>query len=97
MFIQGHRNLSQLPNFTFSVALAYYHQSLQDDLALEEGTRMKQKADQLLQDALIMFPGGEFACCAYHHHRRAPSGFQCWSADSYTTVLASFSVCLGGW
>nr|XP_023646133.1 transcription factor 25 [Paramormyrops kingsleyae] len=54
---EGHRNLSQLPNFTFSVALAYYQQSLQDDLALEEATGIKQKADQLLQDALIMFPG----------------------------------------
>lgn len=25
LFVQGHRNLSQLPNFSFSVALAYFH------------------------------------------------------------------------
>ncbi|KAI1904218.1 hypothetical protein AGOR_G00003410 [Albula goreensis] len=51
-----HRNLSQLPNFAFSVALSYYHLSLQDDLAESESTHMKQKSDQLLQCALIMFP-----------------------------------------
>ncbi|XP_018618645.2 ribosome quality control complex subunit TCF25 isoform X1 [Scleropages formosus] len=54
---EGHRNLSQLPNFALSVALSYYHQSLQDELTPEECARLKQKADDLLQDALIMFPG----------------------------------------
>ncbi|XP_036391779.1 transcription factor 25 [Megalops cyprinoides] len=51
-----HRNLSQLPNFAFSVALAYYHLSQQDDMVQSESARMKQKSDQLLQTALIMFP-----------------------------------------
>ncbi|XP_061077704.1 transcription factor 25 [Conger conger] len=51
-----HRNLSQLPNFAFSVALAYYHLSLQEDLPEAESGHMKQRSDQLLQNALIMFP-----------------------------------------
>lgn len=39
------RNLSQLPNMAFGRAVAYFH--------LEE----LEKADELLQDSLIMFPG----------------------------------------
>ncbi|KAM7446044.1 Transcription factor25 [Porites harrisoni] len=45
---ESHRNLSQLPNFAFSVALAYFHASKQ--------TTETQKADEMLQTALIMFP-----------------------------------------
>ncbi|KAK5642561.1 hypothetical protein RI129_008728 [Pyrocoelia pectoralis] len=40
------KNLSQLPNFAYSTAIAYFHIS-------EEDT---QKADSLLQEALLMFP-----------------------------------------
>jgi len=29
---EGHRNLSQLPNFAFSVPLAIYHQSVRDGI-----------------------------------------------------------------
>ncbi|XP_018331893.1 transcription factor 25 [Agrilus planipennis] len=41
------KNLSQLPNFAFSVPIAIFHTSGDDT----------KKADSLLQDALIMFPG----------------------------------------
>ncbi|XP_042902172.1 ribosome quality control complex subunit TCF25 isoform X2 [Parasteatoda tepidariorum] len=44
------RNLFQLPNFAFSVALATYLFSVEDDEPTHE-------ADLMLQDALIMFPG----------------------------------------
>ncbi|XP_076358427.1 LOW QUALITY PROTEIN: nuclear localized protein 1 [Tachypleus tridentatus] len=43
------RNLSQLPNFSFSVSLATFLQ------AIQEGGSTKE-ADELLQKALIMFP-----------------------------------------
>lgn len=52
-----HRNLSQLPNFAFSTALCYFHLSQQEDLDPEESVRHRQKADVMLQNALIMFPG----------------------------------------
>ncbi|XP_051513294.1 transcription factor 25 isoform X3 [Myxocyprinus asiaticus] len=52
-----HRNLSQLPNFAFSVALSYYQLSQQEDVPPEEQQQLKHKSDVLLQDALIMFPG----------------------------------------
>lgn len=45
---EPHRNLSQLPNFAFSVALAFFHSSKQNGEL--------QKADEMLQTALIMFP-----------------------------------------
>lgn len=45
---EPHRNLSQLPNFAFSVALAHFHSSKQ------EGE--PKRADEMLQTALIMFP-----------------------------------------
>uniref|UniRef100_A0A8C8FRU9 Transcription factor 25 n=1 Tax=Oncorhynchus tshawytscha TaxID=74940 RepID=A0A8C8FRU9_ONCTS len=52
-----HRNLSQLPNFAFSVALSHFHLSQEDQTESKERERLKHKADLLLQDALIMFPG----------------------------------------
>uniref|UniRef100_A0A8B9KEJ1 Transcription factor 25 n=1 Tax=Astyanax mexicanus TaxID=7994 RepID=A0A8B9KEJ1_ASTMX len=52
-----HRKLSQLPNFAYSVALALYHSSQQEETPPEESQRMKLKSDRMLQDALIMFPG----------------------------------------
>lgn len=55
---QEHRNLSQLPNFAFSTALCNFHLSQQDNLDPEESCKLRQKADQLLQNALIMFPAG---------------------------------------
>lgn len=55
---QEHRNLSQLPNFLFSTALCYFHLSQQEDMDAEEREEQRRKADQMLQDALIMFPGG---------------------------------------
>lgn len=42
---EAHRNLSQLPNFAFSIPLAYFH--LEDI----------EKADDMLQNGLLMFPG----------------------------------------
>ena len=45
------RNVSQLPNFAFSVAVAYFH--LDEDPESEK----RLVANSLLQKALIMFPG----------------------------------------
>ncbi|XP_069549725.1 ribosome quality control complex subunit TCF25 isoform X1 [Brachyistius frenatus] len=54
---EEHRNLSQLPNFAFSTALCRFHLSQQEDMDREESDKERQKADQMLQEALIMFPG----------------------------------------
>ncbi|KAL3065393.1 hypothetical protein OYC64_015545 [Pagothenia borchgrevinki] len=54
---EEHRNLSQLPNFAFSTALCHFHLSQLEDVDAEESEKERHKADQLLQDALIMFPG----------------------------------------
>lgn len=56
--VQEYRNLSQLPNFAFSVALSHFHLSEQEDMDPEESEKHRHKADLMLQDALIMFPGG---------------------------------------
>uniref|UniRef100_A0A8D3D133 Transcription factor 25 (basic helix-loop-helix) n=1 Tax=Scophthalmus maximus TaxID=52904 RepID=A0A8D3D133_SCOMX len=50
-------NLSQLPNFAFSTALCHFHLSQQEDMDPEERDTLRCKADQMLQNALIMFPG----------------------------------------
>ena len=55
---QVHRNLSQLPNFAFSVALCHFQLSQQEGAEPQERDTHRDKADQLLQYALIMFPGG---------------------------------------
>ncbi|KAL2088504.1 hypothetical protein ACEWY4_015403 [Coilia grayii] len=52
-----HRNLSQLPNFAFSVAISYFQLSQQEECTEDEASRRRQKSDRLLQEALIMFPG----------------------------------------
>lgn len=54
---EEHRNLSQLPNFAFSIALSHFHLSQQEDMDPEESDKHRQKADLMLQNALIMFPG----------------------------------------
>ncbi|XP_074865135.1 ribosome quality control complex subunit TCF25 isoform X2 [Carettochelys insculpta] len=55
---EGHRNLSQLPNFAFSVPLAYFFLSQQDaELSEAELSQARERAAHLLQNALIMFPG----------------------------------------
>ncbi|XP_019954509.2 ribosome quality control complex subunit TCF25 [Paralichthys olivaceus] len=54
---EEHRNLSQLPNFAFSTALCHFHLSQQEDMDPGESDKQKSKADQMLQNALIMFPG----------------------------------------
>ncbi|XP_040904956.1 transcription factor 25 isoform X2 [Toxotes jaculatrix] len=54
---EEHRNLSQLPNFAFSTALCHFHLSQQEDMDSDERDKEKHKADQMLQNALIMFPG----------------------------------------
>ncbi|RXM29545.1 Transcription factor 25 [Acipenser ruthenus] len=53
---EAHRNLSQLPNFAYSVGLCYYFLSQQEDLPASECTQKQQTADHLLQNALLMFP-----------------------------------------
>ncbi|XP_068436008.1 ribosome quality control complex subunit TCF25 [Clinocottus analis] len=55
--LEVHRNLCLLPNFAFSTALCHFHLSQQEDVNPEESEKEKQKADQMLQKALIMFPG----------------------------------------
>lgn len=57
--LQAHRNLSQLPNFAFSVPLAYFLLSQQTDLPEQEVGAARQQASLLMQQALTMFPGGE--------------------------------------
>ncbi|KAK1330593.1 hypothetical protein QTO34_010789 [Cnephaeus nilssonii] len=54
---QAHRNLSQLPNFAFSVPLAYFLLSQQADLPEQELSSAREKASLLVRQALIMFPG----------------------------------------
>ncbi|XP_070816683.1 ribosome quality control complex subunit TCF25 [Chaetodon trifascialis] len=54
---EEHRNLSQLPNFAFSTALCHFHLSQQEDMDPEESDKQRHKADLMLQNALIMFPG----------------------------------------
>ncbi|XP_071746131.1 ribosome quality control complex subunit TCF25 isoform X2 [Lepeophtheirus salmonis] len=48
------RNLIQLPNFAYSIALAYFHYSQEKKT---ESAELEAKADEYLQKALIMFPG----------------------------------------
>lgn len=57
--LQGHRNLSQLPNFAFSVPLAYFLLSQQEELSEVELSQARERAAHLLQHALIMFPSGK--------------------------------------
>lgn len=45
IMLQPHRNLSQLPNFAFSVALAHFHSSKQ------EGE--PKRADEMVSDSII--------------------------------------------
>ncbi|XP_015229896.1 PREDICTED: transcription factor 25 isoform X1 [Cyprinodon variegatus] len=54
---EEHRNLSQLPNFAFSCALCHFQMSQQEDTDPEESEKQRRQADQMLQSALIMFPG----------------------------------------
>ncbi|XP_012512612.1 PREDICTED: transcription factor 25 [Propithecus coquereli] len=54
---EGHRNLSQLPNFAFSVPLAYFLLSQQTDLPEQELGSAREKASLLIRQALTMFPG----------------------------------------
>lgn len=44
---ETHKNLSQLPNFAYSLAMAHFHLTSEED---------KASANLLLQKALIMFP-----------------------------------------
>ena len=48
--LEPSKNLSQLPNWAFSVAVAYFYLA-------EEGNKDFAKADEMLQTALINFPG----------------------------------------
>ena len=51
--MQPRRNLSQLPNFAFSVPLAMFHSGSGQKEGEEEGER---EVDRRLQDALLTFP-----------------------------------------
>ncbi|XP_063190947.1 ribosome quality control complex subunit TCF25 isoform X3 [Chroicocephalus ridibundus] len=54
--VESHRNLSQLPNFAFSVPLAYFFLSQQEERSELEQSQAREKAARLIQLALIMFP-----------------------------------------
>nr|XP_020740898.1 transcription factor 25 [Odocoileus virginianus texanus] len=54
---EAHRNLSQLPNFAFSVPLAYFLLSQQADLSEQEVSSAREEACVRIQQALTMFPG----------------------------------------
>ncbi|NXI34068.1 TCF25 factor, partial [Galbula dea] len=54
---ESHRNLSQLPNFAFSVPLAYFFLSQQEDCPELERSQAQERAARLIQLALVMFPG----------------------------------------
>lgn len=56
--LQDYRNLSQLPNFSFSAALCHFCVSQQEGGDHKEKNRHRHMADQMLQNTLIMFPGG---------------------------------------
>ncbi|XP_031471357.1 transcription factor 25 [Phasianus colchicus] len=53
---ESHRNLSQLPNFAFSVPLAYFFLSQQEEHSELELSHARERAARLIQLALIMFP-----------------------------------------
>ena len=54
---QGHRNLSQLPNFAFSIPLALFHSTQEADIDDVGGDgKGSPEADVKLQEALITFP-----------------------------------------
>uniref|UniRef100_A0A8C5NL82 Transcription factor 25 n=1 Tax=Junco hyemalis TaxID=40217 RepID=A0A8C5NL82_JUNHY len=53
---ESHRNLSQLPNFAFSVPLAYFLLSQQEERPELERGQARERAARLIQLALIMFP-----------------------------------------
>ncbi|KAM9228024.1 ribosome quality control complex subunit TCF25 [Leptosomus discolor] len=53
---ESHRNLSQLPNFAFSVPLAYFFLSQQEERSEVELSQARERAARLIQLALIMFP-----------------------------------------
>ncbi|NXD97642.1 TCF25 factor, partial [Chaetorhynchus papuensis] len=53
---ESHRNLSQLPNFAFSVPLAYFFLSQQEERPELERGQAREQAARLIQLALIMFP-----------------------------------------
>nr|XP_030138347.3 transcription factor 25 [Taeniopygia guttata] len=53
---ESHRNLSQLPNFAFSVPLAYFFLSQQEERPELERSQARERAARLIQLALIMFP-----------------------------------------
>ncbi|KAM7040179.1 ribosome quality control complex subunit TCF25 [Acridotheres tristis] len=53
---ESHRNLFQLPNFAFSVPLAYFFLSQQEERPELERSQARERAARLIQLALIMFP-----------------------------------------
>lgn len=51
--------MSQLPNFAFSVPLAYFLLSQQEERSELELSQARERAARLIQLALIMFPSGK--------------------------------------
>ncbi|XP_073082914.1 ribosome quality control complex subunit TCF25 isoform X2 [Manis javanica] len=69
---EPHRNLSQLPNFAFSVPLAYFLLSQRADLP-EQLSPEREKASLLIQRALAMFPGALMPLLEYCSVRPDPA------------------------
>ncbi|KAI5276857.1 transcription factor 25 isoform X1 [Manis pentadactyla] len=69
---EPHRNLSQLPNFAFSVPLAYFLLSQHADLP-EQLSPEREKASLLIQQALTMFPGALMPLLEYCSVRPDPA------------------------
>ncbi|KAM6380601.1 ribosome quality control complex subunit TCF25 isoform 2-T4 [Pluvialis apricaria] len=73
--VESHRNLSQLPNFAFSVPLAYFFLSQQEERSELEQSQAREKAARLIQLALIMFPS---EIKRQHNPQQHPRTFLAW-------------------
>lgn len=78
--------MSQLPNFAFSVPLAYFFLSQQEEHSELELSQARERAARLIQLALIMFPSGKSVPTG----KSIPAGFvtffirenECWIPGS---------------
>lgn len=87
--LQDYRNLSQLPNFSFSAALCHFCLSQQEGEDHEERNRHRLIADQMLQNTLIMFPGG---LCESNSDMKVHCGYpSVTSSYSSDITVASFN------
>ena len=84
------KNLSQLPNMAYAIALAHFYQSKVDPSAL-------MRADEYLKKALLMFPGVLIPmldkCSIQADHRvKTHTYFSPITSPKYTTFAVWFPV-----